>query len=244
LINISQVNVYYKQLLALENINVSIKKNAMLAVIGANGSGKSTLLKTMMGQIPHHSGQVTFNQCKTARIAYLPQSQSIDKQFPITVKEFVAAGAWHEIGLFKRFAQAQLTQLNACLTQVGLAQYQQHQISELSGGQFQRMLFARMLMQDAEILILDEPFNSVDTQTTRDLMKVINQCHQLGKTVIAVIHDLPLVKQFFPEVLMIAKTVVAHGPTVQTMTEKNLRAVGFQLTDNCIDEHLVCEGIC
>jgi len=244
LIEISQVSVYYKQLLALEDINISIKENAMLAVIGANGSGKSTLLKAMMGQIPHHSGQITFSQSKTARIAYLPQSQSIDKQFPITVKEFVAAGAWHKIGLFKRFAQPQLIQLHACLEQVGLEQYQQHQISELSGGQFQRMLFARMLMQDAEILILDEPFNSVDTQTTRDLMKVINQCHQLGKTVIAVIHDLPLVKQFFPEVLMIAKTVVAHGPTMQAMTEKNLRTVGFQLTDNCIDEHLVCEGIC
>jgi len=243
-IQINQVSVYYKQLLALENINVEIKENAMIAIVGANGSGKSTLLKTIMGQISPHQGQIKFSQYSTEQVAYLPQSQSIDKKFPITVKEFVAAGAWKKMGLFKRFSQPQVVQLNACLEQVGLAQYQQHQISELSGGQFQRMLFARMLMQDAEILILDEPFNSVDTQTTRDLMKVINQCHQLGKTVIAVVHDLPLVKQFFPEVLMIAKTVVATGPTTQTMTEKNLHAVGFQLTSNCIDEHLVCEGSC
>lgn len=244
MIQISQVSVYYKQLLALENVNVDIKENAMIAIVGANGSGKSTLLKTIMGQITPHSGDVTFNKYSASEVAYLPQSQSIDKQFPITVKEFVAAGAWNKIGLFKGFSRTQVSQLTACLEQVGLAQHQKHQISELSGGQFQRMLFARMLMQDADILILDEPFNSVDTQTTRDLMKVIDQCHQLGKTVIAVVHDLPLVKQFFPEVLMIAKTVIATGPTNQTMTESNLRAVGFQLTSNCVDEHLVCEGIC
>jgi zinc/manganese transport system ATP-binding protein len=243
-IHISQLTVYYKQLLALDDINVEITEGEMVAIVGANGAGKSTLLKSIMGQINAQQGQISFSRHGLKQIAYLPQSQMIERQFPITVKEFVAAGSWRKTGIFKRFTQELLAQLSHCLEQVGLAQFEKKQISELSGGQFQRMLFARMLMQDAEILILDEPFNSVDMQTTRDLMKVINHCHQRGKTVIAVVHDLPLVKQFFPEVLMIAKSMVAKGPTHQTLSEKNLRAVGFQLTNNCIDEHLVCEGIC
>jgi len=243
-IKITQLSIYYKQLLALENINVEIQSNAMIAIVGANGSGKSTLLKTIMGQITPHTGHIHFSDSSLNDVAYLPQSQMIDRQFPITVKEFVAAGAWKEIGLFRSFSKKLLVKLTACLQQVGLENALQKQIAELSGGQFQRLLFARMLMQDANILILDEPFNSVDMQTTRDLMKVLHQCHLDGKTVLAVVHDLPLVKQFFPEVLMIAKTVVAQGETTQTLTEQNLRRVGFEVTENCVDEHLVCEGAC
>ncbi|WP_028862714.1 metal ABC transporter ATP-binding protein [Psychromonas aquimarina] len=227
MIKISQLTVHYQNIPALENINTEIHQGEMLAVVGANGAGKSTLLKAVMGQLKPAAGCVEFQKYGLKNIAYLPQSQKVDRSFPITVKEFVSAGTWRKTGLWRAFTPLLNKQLSACLSQVGLKNSEHKQIGELSGGQFQRMLFARMLIQDAQILILDEPFNSVDMHTTRDLAAVIQACHAAGKTVIAVIHDMHLVKQYFPEALLLAGRLIAKGPTEQVLTQDNMCKAGF-----------------
>ncbi|WP_026339328.1 metal ABC transporter ATP-binding protein [Psychromonas ossibalaenae] len=227
MIKISKLTVHYQNVLALENVDTEIHQGEMIAIVGANGAGKSTLLKAIMAQVKAAAGGVEFKKFGLKNIAYLPQSQKVDRSFPITVKEFVSAGTWRKTGLWRAFTPFLNKQMLACLRQVGLENSEHKQIGELSGGQFQRMLFARMLIQDAQILILDEPFNSVDMHTTRDLAAVIQGCHAAGKTVIAVIHDMPLVKQYFPETALLAGRLIAKGPTEQVLTQDNMCKAGF-----------------
>ena len=231
MINITDLTVYYRESLALDKVSVAIHKGALLAVIGPNGAGKSTLLKCIMQQLTPRSGYLELGVSPKA-IAYLPQSHQIDRQFPISVAEFVSAGAWPRTGFWRAFGQTEQGALKKALAQVNLVGVDDRQINTLSGGQFQRMLFARMLMQDAEILLLDEPFTAIDAQTTQDLMAVINHCQQAGKTVIAVIHDLTLVERFFPQVILLATRLIASGQRESVMTSANLMQAGYHYENN------------
>jgi zinc/manganese transport system ATP-binding protein len=228
MINILNLCVNYKDSLALDNISVQINKGQLVAIVGANGAGKSTLLKTIIGQLRPSSGSVELGTLTPKDIAYLPQSHKIDRKFPITVKEFISAGSWKRIGFWKKYNQAENELLKQALYKVNLEGFEKRQINTLSGGQFQRMLFARMLMQDAEIILLDEPFAAIDTQTTMALIDVINDCRQQGKTIITVIHDLSLVSQFFPNVMLLAKELIAWGNAKTVMTGHNLSKAGYQ----------------
>ena len=228
MINIVNLCVNYKDSLALDNISTEIKQGQLVAIIGANGAGKSTLLKAIMGQLTPSAGAIELGSLTPKDIAYLPQSHKIDRKFPITVKDFISAGSWQRIGFWKKFNASENLRLKQALNKVNLQGFEKRQISALSGGQFQRMLFARMLMQDADILLLDEPFAAIDTQTTMDLMQVINDCQQQGKTIITVIHDLSLVTQFFPNVILLAKTLIASGKVRSVMTGNNLSKAGYQ----------------
>ena len=228
MINIVNLSVNYKDSLALDNISTKIKQGQLVAIVGANGSGKSTLLKAIMRQLTPSSGTIELGALTPKDIAYLPQSHKIDRKFPITVKDFISAGSWQKIGFWQKFNPSENQLLKQALNKVNLQGFEKRQISALSGGQFQRMLFARMLMQDADILLLDEPFAAIDTQTTMDLMHVINDCQQQGKTIITVIHDLSLVTQFFPNVILLAKTLIASGNVRAVMTGNNLSKAGYQ----------------
>lgn len=228
MINIVNLCVNYKDSLALDNISTEIKQGQLVAIIGANGAGKSTLLKAIMGQLTPSAGAIELGSLTPKDIAYLPQSHKIDRKFPITVKDFISAGSWQRIGFWKKFNASENLRLKQALNKVNLQGFEKRQISALSGGQFQRMLFTRMLMQDADILLLDEPFAAIDTQTTMDLMQVINDCQQQGKTIITVIHDLSLVTQFFPNVILLAKTLIASGKVRSVMTGNNLSKAGYQ----------------
>ena len=228
MINIIDLSVNYKDSLALDRVSTKIKKGDLVAVVGANGAGKSTLLKSIMGQLKPSSGHIDLGQLSPKDIAYLPQSHQIDRKFPITVREFVSAGAWRRTGFWRVFSQTEKISLQQALSKVNLAGVEERQISALSGGQFQRMLFARMLMQDAEILLLDEPFAAIDAQTTMDLMDVIHECQAQGKTIITVIHDLSLVNRFFPQVILLAKHLIGSGETKLIMTGENLSKAGYQ----------------
>ncbi|MEL0659477.1 metal ABC transporter ATP-binding protein [Psychromonas arctica] len=228
MINILNLCVNYKDSPALNNISVEIKKGQLIAIVGANGAGKSTLLKAIMGQLEPSSGFIELGVLTSKDIAYLPQSHKIDRKFPITVKDFISAGSWKRIGFWKKFSSSENELLQQALNKVSLEGFEERQISTLSGGQFQRMLFARMLMQDADILLLDEPFTAIDTQTTMDLMNVINDCQQQGKTIITVIHDLLLVSRFFPNVILLAKELIAYGSVKTVMTSDNLSKAGYQ----------------
>jgi zinc/manganese transport system ATP-binding protein len=228
MINIINLCVNYKDSCALDGVSTKIKKGDLVAVVGANGAGKSTLLKSIMGQLKPSSGHVDLGQLSPKDIAYLPQSHQIDRKFPITVREFVSAGAWQRTGFWRVFSQTEKVSLQQALSKVNLIGVEERQISTLSGGQFQRMLFARMLMQDAEIILLDEPFAAIDAQTTVDLMDVIHNCQTQGKTIITVIHDLALVNRFFPKVILLAKHLIGSGKTKLIMTGENLSKAGYQ----------------
>jgi zinc/manganese transport system ATP-binding protein len=228
MINIVDLSVTYKHLLALDNLSIKIKKGSLTAVVGPNGAGKSTLLKTIMGQIKPNQGLVDLGSFTTKNIAYLPQSHQIDKSFPITVGEFVSAGAWQRTSFWRAFSQSEKKLLAQALAKVNLEETEKRQISALSGGQFQRMLFARMLLQDADILLLDEPFAAIDAQTSIDLMAVIHDCQNQGKTIITVVHDLALVSHFFPNVILLSKKLICSGATASVMTGENLSKAGYQ----------------
>ena len=234
-INIANLTVYYRDSLALDRVSASIQKGELLAVVGPNGAGKSTLIKSIMQQLKPTSGCVELAGADPKSIAYLPQSHQIDRKFPISVREFVSAGAWKRTGFWRKFCCLEEADLKEALTKVNLSGIEERQINTLSDGQFQRVLFARMLMQDADILLLDEPFNAIDAQTTEELMEVINHCQQSGKTVIAVIHDLLLVQRFFPNTMLLATQLIAHGKTDDVMTVENLAQAGYQYWNNAVN---------
>ena len=156
------------------------------------------------------------------QIGYLPQQSRIDRQFPITVREMVAMGLWRHCGLFGRLAREQRVKVAAALERVGLEGMSEANLDALSGGQLQRALFARLWLQEADLMLLDEPFSAIDTQTSEDLLGVLREWQAAGKTVLAVLHDMTQVSRHFPQSLLLAREVIAWGPTTEVVTETNL----------------------
>ncbi|MEO0638061.1 MAG: zinc ABC transporter ATP-binding protein AztA [Pseudomonadota bacterium] len=211
---------------AVHHLDAAIKRGSMTAIVGPNGAGKSTLLKSIVGVLPPMEGQI--QQAPNTTFAYLPQQSDVDRSFPMRVADFVALGLWREIGAFgglDAHAKARVTQ---ALQMVGLPSFAKRSISALSGGEMQRVLFARLILQDADIIILDEPFAAVDSKTSDDLIKLVADWHAEGRTVLAVLHDYDMVTEHFEHTLMLARELVAHGPTAQVMTlENRARARGL-----------------
>lgn len=233
MIKINNLNVCYQHNIALSNISTTLDDGDLVAIVGPNGAGKSTLLKSIMQQITIKSGSIDLGDLSLKNIAYLPQSSQIDHTFPITVTEFVSAGAWQRTSFWRVFSRHEQRLLKQALAKVDLEGMAERQISQLSGGQFQRMLFARMLLQNADILLLDEPFGGIDAQTTELLMRVIQECQQQGKTIIAVIHDLALVQRYFPTTLLVATNLIAAGKTADVLTQQHLLQAGYQHFAHC-----------
>jgi zinc/manganese transport system ATP-binding protein len=212
---------------AVHHLSGHVAKGDLLAIAGPNGAGKSTLLKSIVGLIPPISGEVF---CSTPRqsIAYLPQSAEIDLGFPISVAEFVGMGFWSEQGFWGKlgifsFLRSHLTpKITAALARVGLSGFENRPIGTLSGGQIQRMLFARVFIQHSPLILLDEPFSAIDTHTVSELMQLVQQWHKEGRTVIAVLHDLRLIAEHFPKTLLLARDPLAWGDTQNVLTEANL----------------------
>lgn len=213
--------------IALENFTVSYDRHpavhhltggfaagSMTAVVGPNGAGKSTLLKAIVGLLKPDEGRIV----RGRRIAYLPQVAEIDRSFPISVADFVAAGAWAHCGGFR----ALQADVGAALGAVGMQGFSTRGIGTLSGGQFQRMLFARLILQDAPVILLDEPFAAIDARTVADLMRLIGAWHAAGKTIVAVLHELELVRAAFPETLLLMREAVAWGATREVLTPERL----------------------
>lgn len=206
---------------AVHHLRAEIQQGSLTAIVGPNGAGKSTLLKGITGVLSPLQGQVQFNTITRDDIAYLPQQAEIDRTFPITVMELVAMGLWKETGAFGRLTRSHKQRVREAISAVGLSGLETRSIGSLSGGQMQRSLFARLLLQDAKMVLLDEPFAAIDARTTSDLIDVIQGWHKEGRTVIAVLHDHDTVRESFPQTLMIARELVAHGPTLKVMTSEN-----------------------
>ena len=223
------ISVAFRGKTVLQDVSGSFEKGSLTAIVGSNGAGKSTLLKAMMGMVPLASGRVQLN-VERKRIAYLAQQSSIERTFPLSVLDCVTLGFWPASRLWRRVGAPRIEAAYAALDAVGLAALADRPVGELSAGQFQRMLFVRVQLQDADFILLDEPFNAVDARTTADLLDIVAGWHAEGRTVAAVLHDHNQVRRCFPQTLLLARAPVAWGPTDQVLCEENLWRVG-QLTD-------------
>jgi zinc/manganese transport system ATP-binding protein len=222
IISIDNLTVAYRRHPALHHVNGVFEQGSLTAIVGPNGAGKSTLLKSILGLIRINSGRVvTVPQRK--HIAYLPQQADIERSFPISVFDCVLLGYWQRVGLFGNVDLGMQERAHAALAAVGLDGFGHRPVGSLSAGQFQRVLFARILLQDAELILLDEPFNAIDAKTTSDLLAIVRSWHAEGRTVIAVLHDYDQVRAQFPQALLLARNVVAWGATDTVLTSDNLQ---------------------
>ncbi|SFO54017.1 zinc/manganese transport system ATP-binding protein [Mesorhizobium sp. NFR06] len=205
---------------AIHHLNGVVRKGSLTAVVGANGSGKSTLMKGIVGVLKPMEGGVL--RMPGVRTAYLPQQSELDRSFPARVVDLVSLGLWPKRGMLGRYTKEDRESVGKALMAVGLGGFEKRPIDTLSGGQLQRTLFARVLLQDADLILLDEPFNAVDAKTVGDLIQLIKRWHGEERTIMVVVHDLDLVRQNFPETLLLARQPVAWGDTKETLRPENL----------------------
>ncbi|MEQ8326759.1 MAG: metal ABC transporter ATP-binding protein [Parvibaculum sp.] len=226
-IGIRDLTVAYDRVPAVHHLTGSFAPGSLTAIVGPNGAGKSTLLKTIAGLLPPDEGAIALDGGPRERIAYLPQLAEIDRSFPISVLDAVTLGLWREVGLFRAITGDHVKRARAALASVGLDGFETKQVGALSAGQLQRALFARLMLQDAGLILLDEPFAAVDERTSADLMALVAAWHAEGRTVIAVLHDLDRVRESFPQTLLMAREPVAWGPTDDVLTPENLRRARY-----------------
>ena len=204
------VTVRYGNRIALDQVTGEFRAGSLTAVVGANGAGKSTLLAAIAGTARLARGAI---ERPAGSLAYLPQRTPIDTSYPMAVSELIMLGAWREFGAFRAPRRATWSRLAAAAEVVGLTGRLERRIDELSVGELQRALFARLILQDAATLLLDEPFAAVDEQTAEVLLQQVMRWHQDGRIVIAVLHDLDMVRRRFPATVVLARQCVAWGPT-------------------------------
>ena len=220
-ITLEDLSLGYDGDLAISKVAASIEYGSLTAIIGPNGAGKSTLLKGIAGILKPIEGKIAISAKRRKHLAYLPQHSEIDRSFPISVSNLVAMGLWSKIGAFGALGKKEHASVSDALSAVGLSGFEKRSINTLSGGQFQRVLFARMLLQDADLILLDEPFSAIDLKTMADLIQIIVGWHQEGRTVAVVLHDHEIVKEHFPDTFMIARELIAHGSTGDVLTAEN-----------------------
>jgi len=212
-LTVASARVTYGGQIALADVSGTFDAGSLTAVVGPNGAGKSSLLKVLAGMQSLRSGDITYSQAIRGRFAYLPQQSELDREYPITVAELVALGAWRSIGAFRPLSETLLPSIDKAIAQVGLEGFADRLIAELSAGQFRRALFARLIVQDASLILLDEPFAAVDEDTTAELIRLIKSWHGEQRTIIAVMHDLDQVRAYFPNTLLLARQCIAWADT-------------------------------
>ncbi len=222
LICFHDVTVCYDKTCALHDISWEVPIGARVAIVGPNGAGKSTLLKSIMGFVPMHTGYIQYPGGILPQMAYMPQKTHLDHHFPLTVADVVSMGLYPKYGAFQAIPDEANDRVVTALKAVGLTGKSDTPLYALSGGQFQRMLFARLLLQDGDVVLLDEPFSAIDTHTKYDLMKLLETWSEQGKTILTVLHDYELVKEYFPYTLLLARKCIAYGETTKVLTQDNL----------------------
>ena len=219
----------------LWDVDLDVPAGELVTIVGPNGAGKSTLLKAALGLIPVASGTVRVfgNPMKSQRslVAYVPQRESVDWDFPVTALDVVTMGRYGALGWCRPVRRRQKNEAMEALERVGLADMASRQISQLSGGQQQRVFLARALAQDAQLFLMDEPLASVDAATEQAIVDVLRSLRSEGRTVVVVHHDLQTVTDYFDSVILLNMRVVAHGPVGTVFTPEALRQTyGGQLT--------------
>ncbi len=212
----------YERHPAVHHLDGAVETGSLVAVVGPNGAGKSTLFKGVVGALKPLAGSIERDGHDARGIAYLPQIAEIDRSFPINVYDMVAMGLWRVKGLFGGIRGKDHVIIEAAIAAVGLTGFEQRAIGTLSGGQMQRMLFARLLVQDARLIVLDEPFTAIDDRTAAVLLDLVRRWHRERRTVLVALHDIDLVKANFPKTLLLAREPVAWGVTPEVLTADNL----------------------
>ncbi|MGR3491527.1 MAG: zinc ABC transporter ATP-binding protein AztA [Shimia sp.] len=232
------VTLGYDATPAVQALDTAIPEGSLTAIVGPNGAGKSTLLKGVTGTLAPIKGRIELGAARED-IAYLPQQSDIDRSFPLTVTDLVAMGLWRQVGAFGSLNRVARAQVRDAIAAVGLTGFERRTIGTLSGGQMQRTLFARLLLQDAQLVLLDEPFTAIDAKTMADLIALIERWHGEGRTVVAVLHDDLTVTKHFPHTMMLARGLVAHGQTAKVLTAENqFRA--RQMCEACATTPHIC----
>ncbi|MXV39201.1 ATP-binding cassette domain-containing protein [Flavobacteriaceae bacterium Ap0902] len=226
-IQIDDLTVSYHQKPVLWDIDLVVPQGILMAIVGPNGAGKSTLIKSILGIVPPLAGTVTvlgksYKENKK-KIAYVPQRGSVDWDFPVTVLDVVMMGTYGSLGWFSRAGKKEKEASIEALKKVSMLDYKDRQISQLSGGQQQRVFLARALVQEAEVYLMDEPFQGVDATTELAIIKLLKTLKQEGKTVVVVHHDLDTVPEYFDWVTLLNIKVLASGEVNETFTTENLQ---------------------
>lgn len=227
-LSLRNLTLTYHRHPVVHHVSGDFAAGELTAIVGPNGAGKSTLLKAIVGLLKPNHGSIELGGLQRRDIGYLPQQAAIARDFPLAVQDAVLLGDWRQSGWFGRVNRGARERAEAALDQVGLAGFGTRPLDELSAGQFQRVLFARLLLQDARLILLDEPFTALDARTTADLLALIGTWRREGRTVIAVLHDYEQVRSHFAQTLLLAKECLAWGPTATVLSAANLaRANGM-----------------
>ena len=233
-LTVEQLCVLYDRAPVLWDIHFSIPQGKMVGILGPNGAGKSTLIKALLGLTTSLSGKVellgkSYKQVRKL-VAYVPQRNSVDWEFPITVQEVVSMGCYGRKGLFQRLGALEKKKVQDALAQVGLESLADRQIGELSGGQQQKTFLARALVQQADLYFLDEPFMGVDMTTEKTIMRILQELASQGKTLCIVHHDLHCIREYFDWIVLLNTTLIASGSVEDVFCKNNLlKAYGDHL---------------
>jgi zinc/manganese transport system ATP-binding protein len=238
-IRVEHLTVAYDRHPAVHHLTGEFPAGSLTAVIGPNGAGKSTLLKAIVGLAPLAEGHIDRGGLSRRDIAYLPQQAELDRRFPISVLDTVLMGAWRSAGVFAAIRGKTRERAHTALSAVGLEGFERRGVDTLSAGQFQRVLFARMMLQDAPVILLDEPFTAIDTKTCNDLLEIVRRWHGEQRTVVAVLHDHEQVREHFPRALLVAREAIAWGPTGEVLSPQNLLAAR-RMSEAWDDDAAVC----
>ena len=226
-IEVEDLTVAYKEKPVLWDIDLTVPEGVLMAIVGPNGAGKTTLIKAMLNLVNTAAGQVKiYGQSYSDQrrlVGYVPQRGSVDWDFPTSVKDVVMMGCYGALGWIKRPAKKEQDLALQALDKVGMVQFADRQISQLSGGQQQRVFLARALVQDAQVYLMDEPFQGVDATTERAIVSLLQELRGSGKTVVVVHHDLQTVPEYFDWTALLNVRLIASGPVQEVFTEDNLR---------------------
>jgi len=234
-LSIQDLTVAYNGRPILWDIDCEIPNNKLVAIVGPNGAGKSTLIKSCLGIVKPLTGDITFygEHLKKVlnRVAYVPQRESVDWEFPVSVLDVVLMGLYGKIGWIRRIKDIHKKEAKNALELVGLSGYEERHISQLSGGQQQRVFLARALVQNADLYLMDEPFAGVDAATEKSIITVLKNLQKEGKTIVCVHHHLQTVNEYFDYTILLNGRIVAEGPVSEVFNEENLKITyGGKLT--------------
>ena len=228
---------------ALRNVSLKIPTGTITALVGVNGAGKSTLFKALMGFIPTVKGEISIlgqsvkSALKKNFIAYVPQAEEVDWSFPVLVQDVVMMGRYGHMGFFRKTRQQDILEVEHALNRVGMTNFKDRQIGELSGGQRKRVFLARALAQKSKIILLDEPFTGVDVKTETAIIKLLGEMRKEGKIMLVSTHNLGSVPEFCDRTILIKETILAYGKTENTFTRQNL-----ELAFGGVLRHFVLSG--
>lgn len=221
-VKLNNLTIAYNRQPAVHHVSGYFASGELAAITGANGAGKSTLLKAIAGILPVFEGSIEFGSITSRDIAYMPQAADMQRDFPVNILQMVCSGFWQQSGSFGEINKKQREQAIQALSDVGLSGFEKRNLDSISAGQFQRALFARIIVQNAKLILLDEPFTAIDANTTTALLKIIAQWHKEKRTVICVLHDFEQIKQHFTNCLLLARETIAWGNPHEVLKPENL----------------------